>query len=149
MLIENFNELEKLNEEINRLLRIMSEFDDPTDERYVNMADQLTKLMKIKQMIAETTQKDFDAESKRLEFNETLQLKARELLAKERELLTTNALKNREVTLKEEEAAKPDRVSKETLAVIGANLAGIAAILLHERVNVIASKALGFIKNVR
>lgn len=40
---------------------------------------------------------------------------------------------------------KPSRVSADTVASISANLAGILLIIHHERVNVIASKALGFV----
>lgn len=36
-------------------------------------------------------------------------------------------------------------VSMETLVTVGANLAGILLILNHERMNVVASKALGFV----
>jgi hypothetical protein len=39
-------------------------------------------------------------------------------------------------------------ISKETLVTIGANLGGIAAILFHERVNVITSKAFGLVKKI-
>ncbi len=42
--------------------------------------------------------------------------------------------------LKEEE--KPSRVSKDTLALIAANLTGIVLIMTHERVNIITTKAL-------
>ncbi len=41
------------------------------------------------------------------------------------------------------------RVSPDTLAMIGANLAGIIMILGHERANVVASKALGFVSKLR
>jgi hypothetical protein len=40
---------------------------------------------------------------------------------------------------------KPKSVSKDTLATIAANLAGIFMIIKHERVNVITSKALSFV----
>lgn len=40
---------------------------------------------------------------------------------------------------------KPDRVSKETLATIAANLGGIVAILSYEHAHVLGSKALGFV----
>lgn len=40
------------------------------------------------------------------------------------------------------------RISKDTLATIGANLAGILVVLNHERAHVIASKAFGFVKKV-
>jgi hypothetical protein len=45
--------------------------------------------------------------------------------------------------LKEEE--KPSRPSPDTLILVGANLVGIAMILRHEHLNVITSKALGFV----
>lgn len=41
-----------------------------------------------------------------------------------------------------------DRISKETWATIGANLAGIAIILSHERTHIIASKAFGLVKKI-
>lgn len=49
--------------------------------------------------------------------------------------------------MKEDE--KPSQVSKDTLAMIGANLAGILLIIVHERVHVITSKALGFVAKPR
>lgn len=39
-------------------------------------------------------------------------------------------------------------ISKETLATIAANLAGIVVILGHERAHVIASKAFGLVKKI-
>jgi hypothetical protein len=45
--------------------------------------------------------------------------------------------------MKEEE--KPSSVSKDTMAIIGANLLGIILIISHERVNVITSKAFGLL----
>ena len=44
---------------------------------------------------------------------------------------------------------KPPSVSRETLVTIGANLLGILLIIKHEDVNVITSKALGFVIRVR
>jgi hypothetical protein len=41
-----------------------------------------------------------------------------------------------------------DKISKETWATIGANLAGIAIILSHERTHIIASKAFGLVKKL-
>lgn len=43
---------------------------------------------------------------------------------------------------------KPDVISKEVWATIGANLAGIAIILSHERTHIIASKAFGLVKKI-
>lgn len=41
-----------------------------------------------------------------------------------------------------------NRVSKETLATIAANVVGIVVILSHERAHVIASKAFGLVKKI-
>lgn len=38
---------------------------------------------------------------------------------------------------------RPSRLSRDTMAIAGCNLAGILIIVLHERVGVIGSKALG------
>lgn len=46
-------------------------------------------------------------------------------------------------------ANKREKVSADTLATIAANLAGILVIVKHEQVNVIASKALGFVMKLR
>jgi hypothetical protein len=46
-------------------------------------------------------------------------------------------------------ATKRQPVSADTLATIFANLAGILIIVKHEQVNVIASKALGFVQKLR
>lgn len=47
------------------------------------------------------------------------------------------------------EDMKPDRVKKDTAALIAANLIGIAMITHFERTNVITSKALAFITKLR
>lgn len=44
---------------------------------------------------------------------------------------------------------KPQRITPDALLAAGVNLAGILAILHHERVNVIASKALSFVTKLR
>jgi hypothetical protein len=50
-------------------------------------------------------------------------------------------------SLKEQDT--PKRVSPETWAMIGGNLAGIMLILQHERFHVITSKALSFVSKLR
>jgi hypothetical protein len=46
---------------------------------------------------------------------------------------------------KEWETPKPEALSPNTVANVGANLLGILMIIRHERVNVIATKALSFV----
>jgi hypothetical protein len=50
--------------------------------------------------------------------------------------------------IKLKELRTTDKVSKETWATIGANLAGIMIILSHERTHIIASKAFGLVKKI-
>lgn len=47
------------------------------------------------------------------------------------------------------EKEKPSSVSKETMLTVAANLLGIILIIKHENVNVITSKALGFVFRLR
>jgi hypothetical protein len=51
--------------------------------------------------------------------------------------------------LKALETPKPEAISPDTVANVGANLLGILMIIRHEHVNVIASKALGLITRTR
>jgi hypothetical protein len=47
------------------------------------------------------------------------------------------------------ENTSKDRLSKDTMAVVAGNLAGIMMIVGHERVHVVTSKALGFVMKAR
>ena len=51
--------------------------------------------------------------------------------------------------LKDSETPRPEALSPNTMANIGANLLGIFMIIRHEQVNVVASKALGFVTKTR
>jgi hypothetical protein len=162
MLIEDFNELPKLNEAIDALLETLSE-KDPTDDAYAKLAEQLTKLTKIKQIIVETKLKDFAEEEKAFQFRQSHALKDRELTQKSLETERTLALKQKELSdrvaadaeahylrerefeFKRTDAEKPDRVSKDALIAAATSVAGILIIVGYERFNVIASKALGFV----
>jgi hypothetical protein len=162
MLIDDFTETSKLNEAIDQILSELVTT-SVTDDSYSKLADQLTKLTKIKQIIVETRLKDFDAEEKAHEFRQSLELKnrehdlkklehdnalemkARELQFKQEEADDSHALRKREIDLKLAEFEKPDRVSKDALVAAGASVVGILVIVGYERFNVIASKALSFV----
>lgn len=173
MLIEEFNEVEKLDGAIETVL-IRLEESEPDSDEHAKMVDQLTKLIKIKEIIAELKLKSLEALNKKetedtsashktaelnfkiREHDTNVELKRRELENKERELVWKTeesqdaySLKKRELDLKQQEADKPDRVSKDTLAIIAGNIAGIVMIIGYERVNVIASKALSFVMKSR
>jgi len=119
MALEKFDEITKIDEAIDGALTVLHNLKE-TDESYGKVVDQLTKLMKIKEMIG------------------NLQLKHKEA-----------QLRSAELVFKQMEADKPDRVSKEVWATLAANLVGIGMIIGYERVNVIASKALGFVMRAR
>lgn len=162
MLIEDFAELPKLNDAIDQILSELVTT-TVTDDSYTKLADQLTKLTKIKQIIVETKLKDFDSEEKAFQFRQnhdqkntelaqkkaeterTLDLKMRELEGREDETQDERDHKKSELEFKIAEAKKPDRVSKDALVAAGASIAGILMIISYEKVNVIASKALGFV----
>ena len=162
MLVDGFTEILKVNEAIDGLLSKL-ETQDPTDDAYARLVDQLTKLTKIKQTIVETKLKDFASQEEARQFNANNALKNRELEAKDREsdsnlnlklrefdqrLVEHDenfALRKREIDLKQADAEKPDQVSKDALVAAGASILGIALIINYERLNVIASKALGFV----
>lgn len=129
--------------------------------------------LQIKENDSLTKQEDAQAslDQKQADFNANLGLKKLELeqnhAFKLAEQTANNELKNAELALKQAEtdaslklkevetAAKQDdierrnRVSMDTLAVIGANLAGIITILAYERAHIITSKALGFVTKSR
>jgi hypothetical protein len=162
MLIDDFNEIQDLNVAITALLEALNGM-DPTDDAYAKLADQLTKLTKIKQIIVDTKLKDFDAEEKAFQFRQSHELKDRELTQKSLETERTLALKQKELSdrvaadteahylrerefeFKRTDAEKPDRVSKDALVAAATSVAGILIIVGYERFNVIASKALGFV----
>lgn len=83
------------------------------------------------------------------ESNLSKELKQAELDLKERETAALIHLKEAETALKAKEFDTPNRVSLDTWAIIAANLAGIAIIIGYERVNVITTKALGFVTRMR
>ncbi len=47
------------------------------------------------------------------------------------------------------EIDKPERISKDTLAIIAGNIAGILLIVSYEQKNVLTSKAINFIQKLR
>jgi len=167
MIIESYDELNKLNEAIDKLLNSILAVNCDTEE-YAKMVDQLTRLTKVKDTIAASLLKAHESEIKEKEFEATHNLKKDEFKLKhtqaqndlnqkldesnlKREAHESDLkIKNLEFEEKQEKRDHPWRkISPETLVLIGANLAGIALIIGHEKLNVITSKALGFVGKSR
>lgn len=142
---ENLTESEKLDKEITRLIDKMKG-EDPTDEKYAKMADQLTKLFKLKDIDAKLKISAFEAVTKQKENDEKHRLQIEELNLKQREFDVDCEQKNLDADLKKKQNDAFGKISLESWAAIGANLAGILLILNHERANVITTKALGFLR---
>lgn len=127
-----------LDEAIKRLLDEMSGIDCDTEE-YAKRVDQLTKLFKMRE----------------IEYNYTLKAlenynKQKELADKEKDLAADCELKKIEAALKQKQLDSTRfGLSADTLAIIAANLAGIVLILGYEKVNVVTSKAIGFVSKLK
>lgn len=118
-----------INDAIKRLLDEMKLQECDSDE-YAKMADQLIKLHKAQDTVYSNWMKEHELTLKRDELN------------------TTREIKERELDIKEEELNLKRSVSKETWAIIGANIAGILILIGYERANIVTSKALGFVKKL-
>lgn len=123
-------EFEKLDEEIERLLDNMSGY-DPTSDEYKLLVSHLSALMKTQETLSKINKEIFEAETKLMETEARIKL---------------NEIEGQ---LKIKESDNPRRVSPDTWAIVAANLVGIGLILGHERLNVITTKALGFIMRMR
>jgi len=113
----------KLELAIDRLLDEMSSVDCSSKEFDV-MANQLTKLYKMR------------------DIEENLRLKALDTNA-------NNDLRVVETALKQRDLLRPKRVSPDTLILVAGNLLGIVIILGYERANVITSRAMNLVMKLR
>jgi hypothetical protein len=149
----------KLSGVIDEVLTQLSGHDCETEE-YGKIVDHLTKLYKVKEIdinlklkVVDTFAKKQDLENqmelKKTESEANFSLKFTESDAKIEELKASCNVKDADAAAKRHEIEKPDSISKDTLAIIGANLAGIALILGYERLNIITSKAIGFVNKLR
>lgn len=158
---------------IDNVMQKMSETDPGTKE-YGDMAAQLTQLykaleidtnvktkvldsyakqneieFKMQQQTTETENKKMETDAnlalKRAELDANRLFKAEEIALRIKEVDATAELRGAETELKKKEVEDRKRVSPDTVALIAANLAGILLIIGHERINVVTSKALGFV----
>ena len=124
-----FSDSTELNVAINRILTAMSDIEPDTKE-YSTMLDQLVKLYKLK------------------EIDVKLYLQEQETDSKAEALAADAVLKDLQA-----DAMRDERrifgVKADTLVLVGANHAGIALILGHEKFNVVTTKAIGFVSKLK
>lgn len=130
MFTKFFTDPTELNSVIDQLIDKLTEEEAGTKE-FTALVDQLTKLYKLK------------------EIDTNLQLKELESEDKQRTNEVQSELTELEIENKKREMKIPFGIKPETLALIAANLAGIALILGHERLNVVTTKAIGFVKQLK
>lgn len=142
-----FTDPTALNEAIDDILKEMNDSDDIKEK--VEMAELLTKLYKLKEIDiklalqdAELRHKEKTAHAEQLTKEEELRLKKMALAAE-----TTMAELN--IETKRREMKLPFGLKPETVAVVAANLIGVALVLNHEKLNVVTSKAFGFVTKLK
>jgi hypothetical protein len=119
-----------LDHAIDKALKALDDVDCGSKE-YTAIADQLTKLYKMK------------------EIEETLKQKELEALGRQIEIEATCRLREVEADLKLKELNTPKRVSKDTLVLVAGNLLGIVVILGYEKAHVVTSRAMNFVMKLR
>ena len=122
-----FSKPTALNQAIDDLIAAMIKEKAGTQE-YAKLVDQLTKLYKLKEI-------DINAVLKEADF-----------LNKQQQQEAETELKKLDIRQRLREMKLPFGMKPETLAIIAANLLGILLILNHERLNVVTSKAVSFVK---
>ena len=122
-----FSKPTALNQAIDDTIAAMLKEKAGTQE-YAKLVDQLTKLYKLKEI-------DINAVLKEADF-----------LNKQQQQEAETELKKLDIRQKLREMKLPFGMKPETLAIIAANLLGILLILNHERLNVVTSKAVSFVK---
>ena len=122
-----FSKPTALNQAIDDTIAAMLKEKAGTQE-YAKLVDQLTKLYKLKEI-------DINAVLKEADF-----------LNKQQQQEAETELKKLDIRQRLREMKLPFGMKPETLAIIAANLLGILLILNHERLNVVTSKAVSFVK---
>lgn len=122
-----FSKPTALNQAIDDTIAAMLKEKAGTPE-YAKLVDQLTKLYKLKEI-------DINAVLKEADF-----------LNKQQMQETETELKKLDIRQRLREMKLPFGMKPETVAIIAANLLGIVLILNHERLNVVTTKAMSFVK---
>lgn len=168
-IVEDLIDPTKLDEVIGKTLTQMSNVGSETDE-FAKMAENLLKLFRAKEIDVKAKVQAFDSAVKDTEQERLLDLRETEMSVKRNEIETNLVRLARELEIKQKELELKERqfkheldtsaidqnmkietfeerrrISSDTLAIIAANLGGILLIIGYERVNVIASKAIGFV----
>lgn len=143
-----FAEVHKIDGVIDDILTKLSGVESTSDE-YSKLIDQMTKLIKMKEIIANLEIKAFEADAKKDDLHNTFDLNERKFEAEQVKIANDWVHEEALIAIKRRESDKPHILSKDTMAIVAGNLAGIALILSYEKMNVIASKALSFVMKTR
>lgn len=144
--------IKDLESELAKLLEEMKKEADKTGENYKKLNERLTALWKLKEV--ETTaaikreelrHKQEELRSKEAQETREHKLKTDQSEADAKQKDREHDLKAEELKQKQQDLDNFSRVSAGTIVTAAVNLAGLLAILNHERAAVITSKAFGFV----
>jgi hypothetical protein len=141
-------ESEKLDGIIDTMLDKLKDAEAGSKE-YAVLTDQLSKLYRIKETNLTLQTKAIETLSKQAETASKIESNDLDNKIKKNESESKCKLNGLDADIKEKELNNRFGVKPDTLALIAGNLAGIAIILSFEQVNVITSKALGFVAKLR
>jgi hypothetical protein len=142
-----FTDPTALNKAIDDLLEKIN--DDPDTEEQTKMVELLTKLYKLKEIDVKLTLQDAELKHKEKMAHAEQLLKEEELRMKKQAQLIDSESKSLDIETKKREMKIPFGIKPETVVTVAANLIGIALVLNHEKLNVVTSKAFGFVTKLK
>lgn len=142
-----FTDPTALNEVIDDLLEKMNDSDEIKEK--VEMAELLTKLYKLKEIDVKLALQDAELRHKEKTAHAEQLTKEEELRLKKAALTVETEMAELNIETKKREMKLPFGLKPETVAVVAANLIGVALVLNHEKLNIVTSKAFGFVTKLK
>ena len=129
---------------------LLEKIKDETDtEEQAKMVELLTKLYKLKEIDVKLILQDAELQNKERTAHAEQLLKEEELRTKKQAQAVESELKSLDIETKKREMKIPFGIKPETVVLVTANLIGIALVLNHEKLNVVTSKAFGFVSKLK
>lgn len=142
-----FTDPSALNTAIDDLLERIN--DSADTEEQAKMVELLTKLYKLKEIDVKLILQDAELQHKEKIAHAEQLLKEEELRTKKQAQAVESELKSLDIENKKREMQIPFGIKPETVVLVAANLIGIALVLNHEKLNVVTSKAFGFVSKLK
>lgn len=142
-----FSDPTALKTAIDDLLTQMNSTDDIKEKK--EMAELLTQLYKLKEIDIKLLLQDEELRLKNETAHAEQLTREEELRVKKQAQAVEIEKAELDIETKKREMKLPFGLKPETVAVVAANLVGIALVLHHEKLNVVTSKAFGFVSKLK